>query len=189
MIRSGTFAVAVCTGLAGPVLAADEEGRYAVEGPGRLTCSDLTALEPADPMRRDLAVWMTGYLTAHHRLLSETFDLTPWQTPGTVLAMVEQYCTANPEAIAERAAQELVSHLGLQRVESETPVLMQRAGDQVTLLYEGVIESATAALAAQGFAAEPGEEGLAGAVRGFQRSEGLAETGALDQATLARLLR
>jgi len=189
MIRTGTLAIAVCTGLSGPVLAADGEGRYAVEGPGRLTCADFNALEPDDPLRRDLAVWLSGYMTAHHRLLPETFDLTPWQNPATMLAMVAQYCQANPDRIAERAAQELVSFLAPRRIRTETPALMQRAGDQVTLLYQEVLDKAAAALGEAGFPVTAGEDGLANAVRGYQQREGLPETGALDQSTLARLLR
>jgi hypothetical protein len=189
MIRQIALTTAACACLTGPVQAGDEDGRYAVEGPGRLSCGDFNALPPSDAVRRDLAVWLTGYFTAHNRLLPKTFDLTPWQTPATVLAMVAQYCEAHPDRIAERAAQELVSHLAELRIQAEAPVLMQRAGDQVTVLYEEVVKSATAALGAAGFAVGPSEDGFAQAVRRFQKNNGLPETGTLDQATLALLLQ
>ena len=183
------FIILVCTGLSGPVFAGDGEGRYAVEGPGRLSCADLTALPPDDPVRRDLAVWLSGYMTAHHRLLPETFDLTPWQTPNTLMAMVAQYCQANPSQITERAAQELVSFLAPHRVQTETPALVQRSGDQVTVLYQEVLDRAVAALAGAGFPVAAGADGLTQAVGQFQNREALPVTGALDQATLAILLK
>jgi len=189
MIRQFALQVAIFAGLTGPAISSDSDSRYAVEGPGRLACSEFNTLAPTDVVHRDVGVWLTGYMTAHHRLLPQTFDLSPWQTPETLLGMLAQYCEANPKQVVERGAQELVSYLAPKRVQKEALPLMQRSGDTVTLLYEEVLDGAAEALDAAGFPIGSGEAALADSVLQFQKQQGLPETGALDQPTLARLLR
>ncbi|WP_300029101.1 peptidoglycan-binding domain-containing protein [uncultured Roseobacter sp.] len=189
MIRSILCATLLSAGVFSPAFAAGTDGSYAVEGPGSLTCDRVTALTAGSSDQRDLALWLSGYITAHNRLLPETFDLTPWQTPSTLLALMIQYCTANPGATAEVASQELIAYLMPDRLAETSQTVMQRTDEKVTVLYEQVLERAIAALTAAGTPVDPQTGDFAAAVRRFQKQSGLPETGAFDQATLALLLQ
>ena len=167
--------------------AADAEGLFVVEGPGRLSCAELAG-EPDPATVARTAAWLSGYLSAHNQLLPETFDLTPWQTPATLLALVGQYCAANRDDSVSDAAQHLVRFLAPGRLTAREEAVSVPSGGASVVLYASVVAQARVALAEAGYPAGETLEALAGAVRAFQAAEGLSPTGLLDQATLGRLL-
>ncbi|MEM1074211.1 MAG: hypothetical protein AAGI36_07130 [Pseudomonadota bacterium] len=186
-MRGVLLAITLTTGLGGPVVAADAQGRYAVEGTGRLICKDMVAASGNVQTMRDLAAWMTGYMTAHNRLVPDTFDLTPWQTPGAQVFLVNQYCQSNPEDTVEQAAKNLVAFLVDDRLVTASTPVSQGVGSQITLIYPEVMEQAISALVEAGHTPSSGNEGLAAAIRAYQADVGITQSGLFDQSTLARL--
>ena len=180
-------AIALAASISVPVFAADSEGRYAIEGPGRTICADFTADADTKDIRRDVAIWLSGYITAHNRLLGDTFDITPWQSSPALLSLTRQFCLANPDATVEVAAQQLMSYLAPDRLTESSDLVAQGSGNQTTVLYAEVVSQARGRLRAAGF--DPGNTpaALAEAVKAYQRSLGTDPSGILDQATLARL--
>jgi hypothetical protein len=162
---------------------------YVVEGPGRATCADFVAWAPGGEERRLGAAWLTGYMTAHHRLMPGVFDLTAWQTPALLMGLMEQYCTSNPDAIVERGAQELVAYLTPRALTEEAELVAVRNGSAVVLVYRPVLTQVRDGLEGAGFAAASDEAGLIAALTAYQTAQGLEPTGLPDQATLARLLK
>ncbi|SFR02048.1 peptidoglycan-binding domain-containing protein [Poseidonocella sedimentorum] len=161
---------------------------YAVEGPGRTSCAAFRAMDTAAPELRETAAWLTGYLTAHHRLMPEIFDLSPWQTPGITLGLIRQFCSAQPDASVERAAQELVRYLAPGALTEPSEFVAMRNGDQITVLYEAVLAQVRDALADAGIPPGTEDAELANALTAFQTARGLPVTGLPDQRTLATLL-
>lgn len=184
----GAAALAALVLPAAPGAAADANGRFAQEGPGRLTCAKGFPEAPQGEETRLLAAWLTGYVTAHNQLLPDTFDLTPWQTPASLLSLLKQYCDANPDDTVTKAAQALVSYLQDQRLTEEARPVLLGVSDEQVVLYDAVVLQARTRLTEAGFAPGPSVEDLADAVRDFQAANDLPVNGLLDQATLARLL-
>ena len=153
-----------------------------------MACSDYAALEDADSKRRDVASWLTGYLTAHNRLVSETYDFSAWQSPATASALLAQYCAANPDDIVEAAAQALINYLSESRLTSFSETVSQGSGSKITILYTEVIQRSIRRLRSLGYTVEASQEGLSLAIRKYQLDVDLPLTGLLDQPTLGRLL-
>ncbi len=193
-MRAPVLALAVLAGAALPLAAAAQTAAaaspYVVEGPGRTGCADLAAQEPGTEARRLTAAWLTGYLTAHHRLMPEVFDLSAWQSPALMLALVDQYCAAHPDAFVERAAQELVAYLLPRALTEPAEVVSVEHDGRMTLLYLPVLAQIAERLTAEGHPpAGPGPADLPPALLAYQAAAGLDPTGLPDQDTLARLLR
>ncbi|WP_136635398.1 peptidoglycan-binding domain-containing protein [Pseudooceanicola onchidii] len=186
MIRS-LVTLAFCA-LATHAGAVDQNDRYAVKGPGKLKCGTFAALDPTHEHVRDAGVWLTGYFTAHNRLLRETYDLLPWQTPGTVLALAAQYCRAHPEAQLNDAAAELVGYMASRRVTEEAPGVVLRSGGSVTVVYAPIVEDIRDALREAGQDLGPDAEDLEAALKLYQQAQDLPVTGIPDQPTLLKLL-
>lgn len=170
-----------------PALSVDRNGSFAVKGTGRVTCAALT--EGDDAGRRDAAIWLTGYLTAHNRLMQDTFDLATWQSPSALFALAQQYCRANPDANLERAAAELVGFLARTRLKDQSEGVVFEHEGQVTVLYATVAEQAAQRLRNQGYevGAAPGDFHVP--LLAFQKDRGLPQTGIPDQRTLALLFQ
>lgn len=160
-----------------------------VEGPGRMACSDYSALDPASDEARGVAAWLTGYMTAHQRLMPDIFDLTPWQTVPVLLSLLRQYCGANGEAKVEKGAQQLVAYLRPGALTEPAKVVAVGSGKNVVLLYVPVVAEVRRKLAEAGHQAGPSMEEFADALRAYQAEKNLPQTGLPDQPTLVTLLR
>lgn len=169
--------------------AAQQEQLYVVEGPGRMACSDFSGLDPAGDQARGVAAWLTGYMTAHQRLMSDVFDLTPWQTVPVLLSLLRQYCDANGEAKVEEGAQQLVAYLRPGALTEPAKVVAVGSGKNVVLLYAPVVAEVRKKLSEAGHRAGPSMEELADALRAYQAENDLPQTGLPDQSTLVTLLR
>jgi hypothetical protein len=169
--------------------AADAEGKYALEGSGRITCETLISYTAEDRSKvQILAGWTLGYLSAHNRLVAETYDLTPWQNVQTVLSLASQYCKANPTSNFETALLEVIKWAAKNRAKSESPLVTIGTGDQTVVLFQETVQQARDALSAKGFDTGTSNDTLAEALRAYQINEKMAPTGLLDQKTLANLL-
>jgi hypothetical protein len=185
--RSILAGAVLAASAASTLIAADGNGSYAVEGPGRMTCADFAALSPDEPRARDVAVWLSGYMTAHNRLLTGTFDLTPWQTPGTLTGLLAQFCADNGDEVVETGATELVNYLADGRLRDRADAVAVKHDGKVTMIYAPLLAEVHARLAATGYPSE-GPDKLPEALQGYQKANGLTPTGLPDQPTLLKLM-
>ena len=175
------FAIAMLATLMLPVtaIAADSEGRFAVEGVGRATCVDyLKAASEKNPVYYSIGGWIEGYLTAVNAQTPETYDITPWQQTDLFAALLESHCQANPD----------INII----VIPPTPLKSVDIGDRQVYLYDVVLRRIQQALKDKGHY-QGGIDGDYGpgtraAMTAFQQSEGLEVTGLPDQVTLFQLL-
>ena len=187
---SRTLCAAGLTCLAVPAMGADTEGKYALEGPGRISCAAFSELSTQDATQlQTLAGWTLGYISAHNRFVAETYDLTSWQNVQTLMALARQYCDANAESSFEIALLEVMKWAAASRLVSESQLVSIGTDDKTVVLYQSTIETARQKLTDKGYDTGSSDTELASALRAYQLSEKLEATGLLDQSTLARLLR
>jgi len=168
---------------------AEKMQSYAIDGPGAMRCADFVKDFDNPKVQRDVAIWTSGYLTAHQRLISQVYDLTPWQTPGVLLGMLKQFCTDRPQARVERGVAELVGYLLPRALKNPEQVVAVGTGSSTVLLYVSVVKQVRERLGQEGFAAGPSLSDLAKSLADWQSAHGLPATGLADQATLVKLLK
>lgn len=189
------FAIAALAALMLPVtaIAADSEGRFAVEGVGRATCVDyLKAAAEKNPVYYTIGGWIEGYLTAVNAQTPETYDVTPWQQTDLFAALLESHCQANPEINIIVIIRGMVDSLMSDRLREPSPLKPVDMGAREVYLYDVVLLRIQQALKDKGHY-QGGIDGDYGpgtktAMTAFQQAEGLEATGLPDQITLFQLL-
>ena len=184
---AAAFAVAAMMGHAAQ--AADATGGFAIDGPGGMPCEVYLSLESDHPGVRDLAAWMAGYYTAMNRTADDTFDLTPWQSQGTLLGLMRQFCDQAPTANVADGTHAIMAYLAPLRLTTFDEIATQGPDGATVTLYTSTIAAASAKLADLGISVGASDAELAQAIRTFQQQEGLEVTGGLDQRTLGRLFQ
>lgn len=162
---------------------------YAVDGPGAMRCAEFTTKAEDPETTREVAIWLAGYLTAFQRLMPDVYDLTPWQTSGVLVGLLQQYCKANDQARVEQGASQLIGYLAPRALRGAAKRVTLGSGDKVVVLYAPVVAEIRDRLAAAGHPPGPSEADLAAALSAYQAEQGLAVTGLADQATLVILLQ
>jgi Putative peptidoglycan binding domain/HdeA/HdeB family len=173
--------------------AGTRDGRFAVEGAGRVDCANYlkarNAKLPAYPM---MISFMEGYLTAANRYEAATFDLTPWHTTAAISVVVDDYCKRHPNDLLAVAAQKLTIAFKPQRLEHFSDLVEVRNGKAATLVYKSLLERTQTALSEKGFyrgkASGAYSPELMAALLDFQKSAQLKPTGIPDSATVWKLL-
>lgn len=189
------FAIAILAASILPTaaFAADSQGRFAVEGVGRATCTDYTkASAEKGPVYYSIGGWIEGYLTATNALTPDTYDITPWQQTDLFAALLETHCQANPEVNIILVIRGMVDSLMDGRLREPSPLKLVDLGDRQVYHYDAVLRLIQQALKDGGFY-QGGIDGDYGpgtrtAMVAFQQSAGLEATGLLDQVTLFQLL-
>lgn len=184
---ASAISVALAFSLGGAALAQSKP--YVVEGPGRMVCEDVSRTASSDPKVQAVSIWLTGYLTAHNRLIEKVFDLTPWQTQPVLMSLLLQYCKANPQHVVEKGAQELVAYLIPNALQKEAEVVAVGSGSDVVLLYLPVVANIRDKLKLEGYLPGTSMESLLQSIKAFQTKNGLSATGLPDQKTLTLLLK
>jgi hypothetical protein len=143
-------------------------------------------------MRPLLTSWILGYITASDRLVKDTFDASPVMAPEALTAMVIGVCQRYPDARVETVANTVLTQLAPARVMHESPVVEARAGDRVVPIRKATLIAVQTALLKNKLTREPADgdfgNGTAAALKTFQKSQNLTETGLPDPATVVRLL-
>jgi peptidoglycan hydrolase-like protein with peptidoglycan-binding domain len=143
-------------------------------------------------MRPILTSWILGYLTASDRLVKDTFDATPVMMPEALTSMIIGVCQKYPDARVETVANTVFSQLATARVMHESPVVEARAGDRAVPIRKATLVAVQTTLVKNKLMKEPADGTFGNstevALKAFQKSQNLPETGLPDPATVVRLL-
>lgn len=179
---------------AGPALAEDAAGKFAVKGAGTLPCKVLTAeREKKSNGYFLIGGWLEGYLSAHNRYVDDTFDIASFESTELLLAVIADHCAKHPEDRLYPVVNALVQKLVDDRLKSTSERIKIGDATRATMLYQSTIRRIQEALAArqfyQGAADGNFSEETKAALAAFQKDIQFEPTGFPDQATLWRLLR
>lgn len=177
-----------------PVMAADQHGKFAVEGAGLGSCDNfLTAMEQKNNHYYVYGGWLEGYISGHNRLSANTYDLTPWQQTGLILSMAASICQAKKTWRFQQAADVLLAEFGKHSLDQGSPLVNIGSKESPLFLRKGAIRLIQQQLAERGFYTDKvdGEFGAASrrALQAFQQSINRQPDGVPDQGTLFELFK
>ncbi|MEM8555735.1 MAG: peptidoglycan-binding domain-containing protein [Pseudomonadota bacterium] len=180
----------------GAAWAADSEGRFAAEGVGQLTCAsfnEAAALRDQTALLR-FASWLDGYYTGLNAHMPDTFTALPWQDTNLLMQKMRLYCQQRPSDPFMVGVAAYTATLLPNRLQESAGRISITYGGESVIMYAPVFDEFRAKLEAwqqTPFSAPQGEFGeeIATAIKGFQRSVNLPETGLPDQLTLEQLMR
>jgi hypothetical protein len=156
------------------------------------TPAPVTSASSPPGMRLILTSWILGYLTASDRLVKDTFDATPVMAPEALTAMIVGVCQKYPDARVETVANTVLTQLATARVMHESPVVEARDGDRVVPIRKSTLIAVQTALQKNKLMKDPADGNFGSsteaALKQFQKSQNLPETGLPDPATVVRLL-
>jgi hypothetical protein len=193
MSRPFPLLVAAAAALAAlPALAADKDGAFVPKGVGLDSCKVVNEVAQKQP--NDLALlasWFDGYITAVNTMSQNLYDVAPWQEPRTIVSLVLQHCSQNPDDKIANVAPKLVEFLAPGRLETRSNVVDAKVGDKTVKIYAAVLKKAQEALIKEGHlsGAADGSFGpkTRAALEAFQQKNSITKTGLPDQETLFRL--
>ena len=178
---------------AAPATAQDAK-RFAVEGPGMMTCAAFNAAraDKGSAEYQRLLGYVEGYLTAANRYEPNTYDLTPWHNAVAFDLILDNHCTDHAEEQLVTVVQRLVTAMKPFRVAQPSTLVEVGDGTNSAYVYETIVKRAQAALKLKGLyrGAEDGEysPAMRDALLAFQSDANLTRTGVPDPATLWTLL-
>jgi Putative peptidoglycan binding domain len=187
-------AAALAVAASVPASADNTSKQFAVEGSGRLDCAAFTAArtDKGSAEYQRLIGFVEGYLSAANRYEPNTFDLSPWHNAAAFDLILDKHCSEHPDDIIVSVVQKMVGALRPVRIADFSPLIEVGTGENRAFVYQTILKRAQAALGARGL--YRGEEDgvyspqMRDALRAFQRSANLYETGVPDPATLWTLL-
>lgn len=187
-------AAALAVAASVPASADNTSKQFAVEGSGRLDCAAFTAAraDKGSAEYQRLIGFVEGYLSAANRYEPNTFDLSPWHNAAAFDLILDKHCSEHPDDIIVSVVQKMVGAFRPVRIADFSPLIEVGAGENRAFVYQTILKRAQAALGARGL--YRGEEDgvytpqMRDALRAFQRSANLYETGVPDPATLWTLL-
>lgn len=178
--------------------AADADGKYAVRGVGASKCSQMIlAIDSKDEAVRKegvllYTIWLNGYLSYVNRVEKETYDIVPLVDGSHLLAVIVGQCRNNPDFMFEGVTAQVVGALSKAKISSESPLVNITVGDQKGSFRKATLIAIQEKLIALGHlkARANGDFGPTSqqALRQFQKTEKLKETGFPDTDTLMRVL-
>jgi hypothetical protein len=189
-----SLVVALLFAAATAAQAADEQGRFAVKGPGLATCKDFTEhLQQKSQNFYVMGGWLLGFITAHNLHMKETYDAASWQSGELLIGLMENYCKQRPEDRFAEGTIKLVRVLMQSRLTAESKLVVAQNGDNKVAIYEEVMRRAQEEMKKQGYYSGV-IDGLygPGTKKGFealQNANKLPVTGVPDPRTLFALFR
>ncbi len=176
-----------------PAAAADSKGNFAVKGAGAAPCSVyLDAAAKKDQRFFMFAGWMEGLLSGLNVYQTDTFDMVPWQSTDLLALATAEACKRDPKASFHTAVLSVSRSLYNGRLRERSDRVVVGKAPQQTALYTAVLAQAQARLVALKFLKEKPTGKMSpattAALKAFQKSRKLPESGLPDQITLYRLL-
>lgn len=170
-----------------PAVAADSQGRFAVDGVGRLRCSDFVESYAAKDARAfSFAGWTDGFISAMNVLRPDTFDLTSFQPIDLTMAKMNNHCQQNPDEPYVNAVGKLVASYAPSRIREQGETTRFERGGKTVVIYDEVVARIADRISKAGFQTDglSTVEILNQHLLTYQKQEGLPETGLPDIATL-----
>ncbi len=178
--------------ISGFAYGADVDSKFAVKGAGISTCKRyLDAYEEKKELYYTYGGWLDGYITGANQHLGDTYDIAPWQSTGLLLTMMASNCKKHQDMSFYQVAQLMVQELVKTRIKSAGRYGVIQGGSPVPL-HEEIVRRIKSALKDRGFYdgnihVATWDDEVKTAVKAFQKSKDLPETGLPDQSTLYML--
>ncbi len=188
------FVILLCLCYAGPSLAGDPTGRFAMKGAGILTCKIfMEAREEQSQIYYMIAGWIDGYLTATNQHMDETYDITSFEKTELLTNVIANHCKDNDDDRLFTVVNSIVTKLNPDRLQVRSPMVTVSVGGRDAGLYVATIARVQLELKNRELYSGPvnGESNPATekSFKAFQESVGYDATGFPDQASLWRLIR
>lgn len=181
-------------GTSGAAVHADDAAqKFAVHGIGATSCRQLIESVKKDKaLGPVLASWILGYLTAVNHMTQGTFDASPVIDPQSLADIVFNECVRVPDQPVHAVVAGWINAVVKASVHTASPIIEAKAAGKTMPVRAATLESLQRALAALGrYDGKPdGTFGpkLEAALRAYQHTEKMPETGLPDAATIYRLL-
>jgi len=180
--------------MAGGAVAADSKGQFAMKGAGFLSCQIFIAeREKRSDVYYLIGGWIEGFVTAHNRYATDTFDITSFESTEMLLTVMQSHCKDHPDDRLFPVLNSMLVQLQPDRLTSESERATVTSGERKALLYVETIRRIQASLKKRGLykGAVDGKftDASEAALIAFQSDVGLEKTGFPDQVTLWRLFR
>jgi hypothetical protein len=171
----------------------DSRGMFSVKSVGTVSCRRyLDARREKGEEYLLFAGYLGGYMTAYNQLSPETFDILPWQTVDTLLGLLTNYCSKQPDRNFAVAVNELIKLLTPNRLEAASELVEARTQQGSVKIYRETMRRVQVKLADLGHYSGNADGLFGSKTRGglekFQEAKGLKKTGLPDQPTLLNLL-
>jgi hypothetical protein len=191
ILRSLLLVGAVC--VAAPAFAADKENRFAPHGVGLVTCEQfLKGVEERKENWLVVGGWLEGYMSAINQLSPDTFDIAPWQSTESLVALIRHNCENNKERRFFDIVSSMMNFLKDKRLKESTQRIIAESGDKKLAVYTSVMKDVQDELIKrkilQGTADGQFGPKTKAALEQFQKEQNIEATGLPDQQTLWRLL-
>lgn len=171
---------------------ADSDGKFAVKGAGKRSCSNF--ISTAENKTTDYYLyggWLEGFLSSYNQFQPKNFDITPWQTTELMLTLLKNHCETNPDIKFLSAVNSLIKTLFPIRLDTNNNLVKIQVGSFEGFYYQEIILRAKQRLKKLGHLNTEIKNEFsktdALAFEGYQRSIGLKPTGIPDQKTLLSL--
>jgi hypothetical protein len=189
------LAVSACALLLlGSAQAADPNGEFAMKGAGFLPCQLYRQeREQQSNVYYMIGGWLEGYLSAHNRYSSNTYDIASFETLELLLGVIDNHCRGNPNDPLHAVVHSIVLQLQSDRIVAESERVEIADGELKTRLYRETIRRMQEKLTALGLFKGEADgrftEATRSALMAFQSDLQFETTGFPDQTTLWRLFR
>lgn len=178
--------------------AADTAGKFLVRGVGASKCSQLvSAIDSKDTnVRKDAVLlytsWLNGYLSHQNKSDKDTYDSVPLTDSAHLLAVIVGQCRTKQNALVENISGQVIGLLSKAKISSEAPQVVLSVGSEKGNFNKATLIALQEKMLSKGLfkGKADGEFGADSqkALRAFQKTEGLKETGFPDTDTLMRAL-
>lgn len=175
-----------------PAHASDPKGSFVLRGAGSQVCpAFMTTINSRDQAASTTYLaWLQGYVSAHNRLLQDTFDVVPTANPADFMGVVKAICEKAPQFTVENAASQAIALLRPVRQNAASPMLkISHKGKETQIQAAVLLQLETRLIALghmRGTASGKATPDLHAAIEKFQRAEKLPVTGHPDLTTLLR---
>jgi hypothetical protein len=192
LLRHCALSLVILLVMSATVNGEDSRGMFSVKGVGTANCAHyLDARREKGKEFLLYAGYLGGYVTAYNKLSSETFDILPWQNIDTLLGLLANYCTQQPDHNYAVAVSELIQMLTPSRLEVASKITEARTPQGSVRIYHETLRRIQAKLAVLGHY-NGSADGLFGpntrrGIEIYQEIKGLKKTGLPDQPTLFTL--
>ena len=180
--------------LATGAFAASADGTYAAKGAGPQNCDQFVKERDARSNNyfRFLG-WIEGYISYYNKATPDTTDVLSWQTSELADFLLSNFCKANPAERFSSAVDIMLNALYPSRLREPSEVIDIPGGNPPIQIYKEVMMRIQQTLLDRGFY-KGGVDGAYGpgtaaAIKQFQGTVQLEQTGLPDQITLLRLFQ